>query len=265
MPVWASFLFFFSLYGQDIPEPTGFIVDQAGVIDARTEATLIGYIQELKQKTGAELAIVTIDSLGGLPKEEYSIRLAEKWKVGKAGEDTGVIMLIAVGDRKWRIEVGYGNEGVLPDSLADRIGREHLVPHFKANRYSEGIYKASLAVMNVIAEEHGVQLRGVPVVRTRRGRGGPGKASLFTTCFFILVILLVLGGGASRGYRRRSGAWPWLFLLFMGSGRYRRGWGGHHRGGLFGGGGFGSGGFGGGGFGGFGGGSFGGGGAGGSW
>ena len=263
MPVWAS-LFLLSLAAtsspQDFPDPSGYVVDQAGVIDAATEARLLGYIQELKQKTGAELAVVTVNSLGGLSVERYTMGLAERWEVGKRGEDTGVIILGAIQDRKWRIAVGYGNEGILPDARAGSIGRRHLVPHFKAGNYSMGLYEAALAVMHLLAEERGVSLGGVPATR-RRARSGGGRAgtigSVFGTCFIILVIVMMMGRSGRGRHGWRGGAGPWLFLfLMMGSGHRRGGWG--H-------GGFGGGSFGGGGFGGFGGGSFGGGGASGSW
>jgi uncharacterized protein len=248
---------------QDIPEPN-WVVDDAGVVDAATEEQLTGFILDLRKQTGAEMAVVTVRTTGGTDIFDYSFRIADTWKVGKAQQDTGVVLVVAVDDRKAHIQVGYGLEGALPDALVTRIGREHMAPHFKKGEYSQGILRGSLAILNIVAEEYGVTLTGLPSVPTRRGwsktdsiGGGVCLVGFIILILFIGFIIRSTGGGRYHG----SG---WLWLLLFGS-SYRGGyWGGHYggrSGGIFGG----AGGFGGGGFGGFGGGSFGGGGGGFSW
>ena len=235
----------------EVPElPAAPVVDLAGIIDSSVETKLNRYLKELETKTGAQMAILTIDSLQGQSIEEFSINIAhDKWKLGQKGKDNGVLMVIAVSDRKYRIEIGYGLEALLPDSLVGSIGRQYLVPYFKRGDYSQGIYAAAVVMANEIARDAGVEITGLPTVQransannTRKSSGVLGK--LFSFLFFVIMIILFIKN-------------PRLFLayLLMSSMGGRGGhWG--RSGGGFGGGG---GGFGGGG------GGFGGGGASGGW
>lgn len=230
-----------------IPPPRGFVNDFAGVIDAGTANRLDALIRELRDKTGAEIAVVTVDSTRPLTAFDYAIRLAESWKPGTAGKDNGVVFLVAVGDRELFIATGYGIEGALPDGLVGEIRDRLVVPRFKRGDFSGGIRAGTEALAAKVAEEYGVELSAAP--RALPARRSPGRERLGGgAALFLLLVLIFLF---------RSGLWPLLFLP-----RSR-----HRFGRSFGGGGFGGhgGGFGGGGFGGFGGGGFGGGGAGGRW
>jgi uncharacterized protein len=240
----------------NIPErPQKYVVDMAGIINDTVENKLNGYLQELEQKTTAQMIVLTIPDLGGDSIEDLSIRIAnDKWKLGQKGKDNGVLFLIALKDRKYRIEVGYGLEGVLPDSLVGSLGRKLLVPYFKKGDYSDGIYATSLAVANIIAKHYGVTIEGMPAVtyRSQPATGGnpvSGFSTIIAIIFFIILGILFVRNPRSF----------LLFLLFFSMGGRGGPWGG----GGFGGGGFGNGGF--GSFGGGGGGGFGGGGATGGW
>jgi len=126
------------------PDP---VVDLAGIIDDSVETKLNLYLRELEQKTTAQVAILTIKSLQGQSLEDFSITIAnDKWKLGQKGKDNGVLVLVALDDKKYRIEVGYGLEGILPDSLVGGIGRQYLVPNFRKGDYSSGIYDAALVI-----------------------------------------------------------------------------------------------------------------------
>ena len=241
-------------YGQaDLPMPRHYVEDYANVINASDERPLNGILQELEQKTGAQYIVLTVLSTGGLPIEQFSIELAEKWKLGQKGKDNGMLFILAKNDRRWRFEVGYGLEGFITDQYCNRIGRDHLVPYLRKGDYSRGIYEANIRIVQQIASEAGVSLTGMPKVtpvpvRDRR-RGLPCCSALP-----FLIFMLLIFGGAGRGM-----GW-WFFLPFMMGGF--GGHGGYGRSGSFGGGSFG------GGFGGFGGGmggGFGGGGASGGW
>jgi len=242
------------LFGQvDLPAPRHYVEDYANVINSSDEQSLNGILQELEQKTGAQYIILTVESTGGLPIEQFSIELAEKWKLGQAGKDNGMLFTIATKDRKYRFEVGYGLEGFITDQYCGRVGRELLVPYIRKGNYSRGIYEANLQIVQKIASQSGVTLTGMPklapVPAERTGRGLPCCGALP-----ILFLLLILFGGLGRGM-----GW-WFFLPFMLGGF--GGHGGYGRSGSYGGGSFG------GGFGGFGGGmggGFGGGGASGGW
>jgi uncharacterized protein len=225
-----------------IPKPEGFVTDRAGVVGAAARARIVGLAGELQAKTGAEIAVVTVSTTAPLDDFTYALRVAEAWKPGRKGDDTGVVFLVAVEDRKLRILVGYGLEGILPDGLVGEISDREVVPAFRAGRVDEGIWRGVAALAARIAEARGVTLTGVPPPQ-RDARGAP-----LPTWALILILLVVLAIMLYQANQPR---------------RFRGGGGLPYGGGLGGfGGGFGGGG---GGFDGFGGGSFGGGGAGRSW
>ncbi|MBL7179173.1 MAG: TPM domain-containing protein [Pseudomonadota bacterium] len=230
--------------------PSAYVIDLAGIVDNSTENRLNSYLKELEQKTTAQFIILTIKSLEGESIEDFAIKIAhDKWKLGQRGKDNGLLLLIAVNDHKYRIEVGYGLEGVLPDSMVGEIGRSLMVPFFKKSDYSSGIFSAALVMANTIAADAGVKIAGMPTMKRRveplkQNQPRSLLHTVITTVF--LLILLVMFIKHPRLF----------FLLFLFSSMGRGGaWGG---GGGFGRGGFGS-------FGGGGGGGFGGGGASGGW
>lgn len=240
------------LYPQDIPDPVGFINDFAGVISPRTESAMESLSRELKQKTGSEVVVVTVKSIGDMEYTDYAVRLYEKWGIGEKGKDNGVLIFNAVAERKIRIEVGYGLEGIIPDGLAGEIRDRYLIPHLRKNDFDTGLANGLAAVASIIARDAGVKLSGGIAARPSEGRSrkrGRGGINIFQLMIFFFVISSMFGKRKRGG---RGGLLGSLFLLSMlGGGRgYRSG-------------GFGS--FGGGGFGGFGGGMGGGGGAGGSY
>lgn len=242
----------------DLPMPRHYVEDYANVINPSDEQSLNGVLQELEQKTGAQYIVLTVQTTGGVPIEQFSIELAEKWKLGQKGKDNGMLFVLAAKDRRYRFEVGYGLEGFVTDQYCDRVAREVLVPYLKRGDYSQGIYQANLRIAQKIAADSGVTLTGVPKLsRPPAQPGRPGGRGIGLPCCGVLpllFILLLLFGGRGRGM-----GW-WFFLPFMLGGFH--GHGGYGRSGSYGGGSFG------GGFGGFGGGmggGFGGGGASGGW
>jgi uncharacterized protein len=237
-----------------LPSPLGVVSDFAGVIDAGTETRLTRRIQELKQKTGTEIAVVTVTTTAPDPVPERAVRLAEAWKPGDRDKDNGVLFLVAVADRELFIATGYGIEGALPDGLVGEIRDRTIVPRFRAGDLAGGIEAGVDRMAAIVAREYGVELIGAPSPDPPPARG------FSTTDLVILaIILLVIFGPYVLGWQDGPPG--------IGGRRHRRrrSWdvGPPMWGGTFGGGGFG--GSGGGGFGGFGGGSFGGGGAGGKW
>jgi uncharacterized protein len=235
-----------------IPEPVGHVNDFADVIDAETEAQLEEELAALARETGAEVAVAAVDRVPDGDIDRAAVEWFAAWGVGRRGRDDGVLILCAVGDRRVRIEVGYGLEPVLPDAVAGRIIRERMAPAFREGRYGEGLAAGARAVAE--------RIRSGAVGDTEDGAAAPGGEFPWLE---VLVVALILGvvayqfAAAARSAaredpearRRRRGRWD------------RDDW---ATGGFSGGGGFGGGG-GGGGFGGFGGGSSGGGGASGSW
>ena len=219
------------------PPASGYVVDQSGIIDSAARSRLEAWILELKQKTNAEVAVVTVDSTEPLSIEEYAVNLFKRFGIGQKGKDNGVLLLVAYKDHHMRIEVGYGLEGAVTDAYSSRIISTIMTPEFKEGNFSDGIEKGTAAIVTLIAKEYNVTLTGVPEPVYQHEQGGSVWTLIFIFCFIISLFF-------SRGG----------FFIPMG--------GGYMGGGGYGGGGFGGGG---GGFGGFGGGSTGGGGAGGSW
>ncbi len=223
------------------PKPAARVNDYAHLLSPDEVRYLEAKLAAWDQASSNQLVIATFESLEGEALDDISIRIAEAWRPGQADRDNGVLLTVFLLNRKMRIEVGYGLEGVLPDALVNDIRLNLVNPHFQRGQYFQGLNLAVDGIVAAVGGEYQALRQSKRVPRQRRGRGGGG--GLF---FLIMMIVLLL----SRG--RRGGLFPALFLMSMAGGM------GRHGGGL--GGGFRSGGFGG-----FGGGGFGGGGSGGGW
>jgi uncharacterized protein len=221
-------------YAQNAPRPVGWVNDFAKVIDQGTADKLGSLITELEQKTTAEIAVVTVDSIAPYDEKEYARVLFDNWQPGKKGKDNGALVLLAVKERRWRIETGYGVEGVLPDGLCGEIGRSYMVPRFKEGKYAEGLYQGVCAIANVIAKDAHVTLTSLSnfeEVVPENPSSSSASDGLATVIIFIIIVLFIVISNFGA-YRNR----------YYGGGYYGGSWGGG-----FGGGGGGFGGFGGGG------------------
>ena len=270
-------LFVNSVQGQTtqspVPLPVPFtpVVDQANVIDATTRTRLETIWINLKQRGDIEFAVVTVPTTGDLDIFDFSLAIARGWGIGaKDGEKAGLLLVVAIQDRKYFTQVSRHLEGDLPDGLVGQIQREKLVPAFRQGNYSKGVLDTIQADVATLAAKRGFSVEGIDqsyAYREEPRRPRERQSDSFSICCGILIVLFVLILLFSAARRRGGGGGGCLEALFWGSllsnlssGRSSSGWGG----GGFGGGGFGGGGGGfGGGFGG--GGDFGGGGAGGSW
>ena len=236
-------------------KPADYVSDFAHVLSPATVAQLDNICDQLDHsKADAQLAIVTVNDLAGDDAADYADQLETKWKMGKKGSDRGLLFLLAIQDHKYRIEPGYGLEGVLNDAKVGDIGRS-MVPDLRAGDYDDAVMLAVGQLAQDIAGDAGVTLNlngAAPATQPEQQPHSSGMGNLI----LFLIVLLFFGGFS-------------LIRILLGAGLFFGGWGGRWggpwMGGGMGGGGWGSGGGGGGGFGGFGGGSFGGGGAGGSW
>lgn len=249
-----------SLSALEAPEMAGPVNDLAGIMTAESRQSLAEYLSAVNSQTGVQVGVLTVPSLEGDSIEAFSMRTAEKWKLGQKGKDNGALLVVAARDRAVRIEVGYGLEAELTDMKCGLIIRSVIAPAFRGGDYSRGITDG---VRNIV----GIATGNAEIVseKVRNPEPSPDKSGPATSAVFIVVFLIFLLLGLRR---RRSGfgsfiAGALLSEAFRGGSRNDR-W--HDRSGGFGGGGFsGGGGFGGGG--GFsgGGGGFGGGGASGGW
>lgn len=223
---------------QEFPEPRGYVNDFAGVLDSSSEQRMTQLAEAVQRATGAQIAVAVVESMepyGSI--EEYSIALAEAWGVGSGEEDNGLLLVLAMAERRVRIEVGYGLEGAITDGTAGEILDEAVLPALREGRYGEGLLRGVEAVSGEIAEayqvdltEYGATEQPRPLSRSRRSSDGLGRI------VYLLIFLFFFGGG--RFF------WPLLFLT-GGRGFFGGGFGsGRPSGGFsgFGGGGFGGGG-----------------------
>ncbi len=250
---WPAIIALLLAFGQldlssalEVPPLRGRVNDLAGLLSSDRARGLEEKLAQFEQDSGHQIAVLTLPSLEGDSLEDFSIRVADQWKIGQKGFDNGAILLIVRDDRKLRIEVGYGLEGVVPDAIASRIIREVILPHFRANDYAGGI-EAGVDALFTVAR--GEKLPAIPSQKSQ----SPGIGS--TVLLFLFLLLAFLG----MGFLSLIGRLNDRRLRNPRSGSGHRSYG--NWGGGFGGGGFGGGG---GGFSG-GGGGFGGGGASGSW
>jgi uncharacterized protein len=268
----------------EVPQLRGHVNDYANMLSPGANQRLEQALADFESSDSTQIVVLTVNSLEGESLEEYAIKVAETWRVGQATLDNGAILLIAKQERKIRIEVGRGLEGVLTDLVSGRIIRGDISPYFKNNDYDSGIMAGVSSMMEVARGEYKAQPRDLK-------QGKKSAEPVFTLLVFLLVAVVFLGsfskflGGAAGavglsliGFLTFPGLGV-LILALLGAAGFVLGLlvtilfggGGRGSGGGFGGpfigGGFGGGSFGGGGFGGFsgGGGSFGGGGASGDW
>jgi uncharacterized protein len=199
----------------NLPMPQEYVDDLANVVTPEHRHALNGILQELEQRTGVQYIILTVETTGGIPIEEFSIELAHnRWKLGQKDKDNGLLFTLALKDRRYRFEIGYGLEGVVTDRFAGQTGRDVLEPYLKKGQYSQGIYEVNLRIVQRIAEGEGVQLTGMPNLPTNRVLGQRDAGPCVCPCcgfLILLFLLMVIVGGLSRGGRR--GGWWWLFLL----------------------------------------------------
>ena len=222
------------------PAPRGAVNDFAGVLSPGTAVRMEALAAEILQKTGAAVVVGTFKSLDGDDPDQFANELYEAWGIGKKGEDKGVLIMLAVEERRVRIETGFGVEGILPDGLVGSILDRYVVPLLKQNRFEEGLFNAMAAIGQVLAKDAGIEITGMQAAPAQRSSSGRRANPLSLLPILIIFAIMM----CTRSGRRML---PLLLLMSLSGGR--------------GGGGFGGGGFS-GGFGGFGGGMSGGGGAG---
>jgi uncharacterized protein len=242
-------------------KPQGYVSDFANVLSQSTKFQLTALCTEVDEKAHAQIAVVTVKSLDGRSIEDFSIDLATQWGIGPKQSERGVLILLAVEDRRYRFEVGYGLEPILPDGKVGSFGRE-AVPYLQEGNYDAAVLLMTRRVADVIAQDRGVTLTVGTTLPPPRKFGTEQQehdysvlALLLLVGFVIFLVFAAVKSAGQTGSRHYRGGGGWWVGPMMGGGM----------GGGYGGGGFGGGGGGGGGFGGFGGGSFGGGGASGSW
>lgn len=244
-------------FAQDFPaKPNTLVNDYTNTLTSAQVQQLERKLVAFDDSTSNQIAVVIIKSVGDYDINEYALELGRKWGIGTGKKNNGVVLLIAMGDRKMSIQTGYGLEGALPDVYTKRIIENDIKPYFKDKDYYSGIEAGTNSIISLIKGEY---KNDNPKAKSKGG--GKGSAGFIVIIIIVIIAILLRrggggGGGQVIGGRGVADALFWSMLL--GGGRGGSGGSGF-------GGGFGGGGSDGGGFGGFGGGSFGGGGSSGSW
>ena len=153
-------MFFLGNTVEATPQPTKefYVNDYADVLSDETEQYIIEKSKELNEVDGTQIVVVTIDSLEGKALEEYSIELARKFEIGDKDKNNGVLLLLSIGDRQSRIEVGLGLEGILPDGKTGRIQDEYMIPYYADDNWNEGIINGYNAFYQEIVTGNGFDL-----------------------------------------------------------------------------------------------------------
>ncbi|TAJ25330.1 MAG: TPM domain-containing protein [Nitrospirae bacterium] len=189
----------------DVPSLSGRLVDAAHLLPPDLTATLSAELAAHEERTGNQVVLLTLPSLGGEPVEEFAHRVATTWQLGRKGIDNGVLLLVVPGDRRVRIEVGYGLEGTLTDAKASRIIRQEIIPRFRSGDVAGGVAAGLRAIMGTIEGTY------VPAERTSppaTETNGPWNL------LFIAVVVGVMIG-AAIGARRGAGGFTGSLVSFF--------------------------------------------------
>ena len=226
----------------DYPQLTGFITDDADMIDPVYETKITELAKKIEGATTVEIAVVTVESLEGESKEVYAVKLFEQAGIGKKDKDNGLLILVAKQERKYRFEVGYGLEGVITDSMKVNIGDRIITPNFRNGEYGKGIYESMLVIEGLLEGDEEVISE-----YSMNDQGSTGTSSgwigILFFFIFIMAILIRMSGGrraGGRGYMYYGGVGGFGGGMSGGGGGFGGGFGGFG-GGMSGGGGFGGG------------------------
>ena len=198
------------------PKPEGYVSDFAHVIDAASRSQIEAYAASVEQATGAQMAFVTIPSLEGEPVDDVANTIFRAWGVGEKGKDNGIMLLLSIGDRKSRLEVGYGIEPILPDGVAGDVLRE-MRPALRKNDVGDAMLAAAETIGGIVAKAKNVQLTVHPP--PRRYQDDTSDHINFPPILGLVALVFLLSRAAGP---RGGGGWgvlPWLLLGNLMGGR----------------------------------------------
>jgi uncharacterized protein len=196
-----------------VPPLTARVTDLTGTLTREQQAGLERMLQEFEARKGSQLAVLVVPTTAPEPIEQYALRVAEQWKIGRKKVDDGAILVVAKNDRALRVEVGYGLEGVLNDATASRIIREIIVPRFREGDFYGGINAGLDRMMRVI--------EGEPLPEPVRSTG-PAAGGLMQALPVLLILALVVGSilravlGRFLGAAATGGAVGFLAWMLVG-------------------------------------------------
>ena len=206
-----------NVFALEVPKLQGRVNDKAGILSSREERALEEMLQQTERETSAQIALLTIKSLEGEDLEDYSIRVAEEWGLGQKDRDNGLLLLIAVNDRKLRFEVGYGLEGIITDLKAGYIIRNVISPEFRKGDFYEGI-KQALGIVSADIKGKTI-ISDEELAKYRKSRDNSSRKSMPIGSIIFLIFIF---SGVFRG--RHGGLFTALLLgNMLGGGNHRSG------------------------------------------
>lgn len=185
----------------NIPKPPAdvYCLDEAGILSQSTEQAIIATGQNLNAESGAQIVVLTIKTLDGANLEEYALQVFRQWGIGDKTKNNGVLLLIAMNERKTRIEVGYGLEGALPDGKTGRILDENLIPYFAKGQYDAGIINTYNAMLQEVNKEYGINISPISADKAaqpaKKTNNKAGWVQIVGLIFFILIALFLARRG----------------------------------------------------------------------
>ncbi len=222
---------------KDIAAPTNYVTDLAGVLNASTQADLNALCRSVDVQAHAQIFVVTVHKIDDdEPIEQFANDLFAKWKIGPAKTDRGILLLLSAEDHRYRMEVGFGLEGILPDGKTGDIGRD-MVPDLKDGNYDGAVRTAVNEIAQVVAQDAGITLTQPVHTYHRTGSNSASGGSRIFGILFLLVFLFFIFRGGGRGGRGGGGGGFLSGLLLGGLMGGGRGYGGSGYSGCFDGGG----------------------------
>jgi len=199
-------------FAAEYPEPSRefYVNDYANVLDQATEDYINSYSNALENATDAQIVVVALPDLEEEILEEYSLGLLREWGIGDAKKNNGVLILLDVGGRQSRIEIGYGLEGALPDGKTGRIQDQFMVPHFKEGDYNTGILEGYKAILNEVSKEYGYDS---PVGEEYEVQEEAKSNPILNIIIGIVVLFLII-----LDFRLTGGMFTFLILRSIGRG-----------------------------------------------
>lgn len=197
-----------------LPALTERVTDLTATLSAEDRASLTASLEALEKDKGAQVVIVLLPTTQPESIEQFGIRLAEAWKIGRKGVDDGVIVIVAKNDRRMRIEVGYGLEGAIPDAIAKRIVAEQMAPRFREGDFAGGL-RATVATLDKVIRGEPLP---APVAQTAPSDGDPADALTFLLIVFFMagVIRSMFGLLGSLAVSGVAGWLAWTIFASLG-------------------------------------------------
>ncbi len=199
----AALLFtapFLAHAADNFPALTGRVVDEAGVLPPAAKARLTAELEAHEQRTGQQVVVAVVKSLGGQPIEDYGVALGRAWGIGQKGGNTGAILLVSPADRRVRIEVGYGLEGELTDAVSATIITQVIIPRFKQGDMAGGIVAGTEQILRTLGDNITAAPPPVRVQHTQpQGHGSVGSIIMTFVIFGLFMWLARRGGGGGGG------------------------------------------------------------------